>query len=204
MPRLTLQEQFGAIDIYLFDQLLKGNISGGMTILDAGCGFGRNIAYFLREGYEVFAADVNAECVEQVRRMGQQLAPDLPETNFRVEPVEQMSFPDACADVVISNTVLHLAADDAQFEAMLEGSWRVLKPGGIFFCRLASTIGMEDQFVSLSGRRMRSPDGGERYLVDVAMLHLLTERLGGTLVEELKTTVVDGKRAMTTWVGQKL
>jgi ubiquinone/menaquinone biosynthesis C-methylase UbiE len=120
-----------------------------------------------------------------------------------VEPVERMSFEDGCADVVISNTVLHLAADDPQFEAMLQGTWRVLKPGGIFFCRLASTIGMEEEFVSLGGRRYRSPDGGERYLVDAAMLHALTARLGGMLVEEIKTTVVEGKRAMSTWVVKK-
>ena len=200
----TLQEQFGSIDIYLFDQLLKGNISPEMTILDAGCGFGRNIVYFLREGYQVFAADQSAECIEHVRAMASALAPGLPDTNFRVEAVEQMSFEEGCADVVISNTVLHLAADDAQFEEMLRGTWRVLKPGGLFFCRLASTIGMEGEFVSLGGRRYRSPDGGERYLVDAAMLHELTERLGGTMVEEIKTTVVEGKRAMTTWVVKKL
>lgn len=203
MATPTLQEQFGSIDIYLFDQLLKGNISSEMTILDAGCGFGRNIVYFLREGYEVLAADQSAECVEHVRVLAKQLAPGLPEGNFRVEAVERMSFADACADVVISNTVLHLAADDAQFDAMLQGTWRVLKPGGLFFCRLASTIGMESEFVSLGGRRYRSPDGGERYLVDAAMLHGLTARLGGVMVEELKTTVVEGRRAMTTWVVKK-
>jgi SAM-dependent methyltransferase len=203
MSKPTLQEQFGSIDIYLFDQLLKGNISPEMKILDAGCGFGRNIVYFLREGYEVFGADQSVECVEQVRGMAKKLVPALPTTNFRVEPVERMSFEDGCADVVISNTVLHLAADDPQFEAMLQGTWRVLKPGGIFFCRLASTIGMEEEFVSLGGRRYRSPDGGERYLVDAAMLHALTARLGGMLVEEIKTTVVEGKRAMSTWVVKK-
>ena len=203
MSKPTLQEQFGSIDIYLFDQLLKGNISPEMKILDAGCGFGRNIVYFLREGYEVFAADQSVECVEQVRGMAKKLVPALPTTNFRVEPVERMSFEDGCADVVISNTVLHLAADDPQFEAMLQGTWRVLKPGGIFFCRLASTIGMEEEFVSLGGRRYRSPDGGEKYLVDAAMLHELTDRLGGTRVEEIKTTVVEGKRAMSTWVVKK-
>ena len=199
MANPTLQEQFGAIDIYLFDQLLKGNISPEMTILDAGCGFGRNLVYFLREGYNVLAADQSAECVEHVRGM----ASNLPASNFRVETVERMSFGDACADVVISNTVLHLAADDAQFEAMLQGTWQVLKPGGLFFCRLASTIGMEEEFVQLGGRRYRSPDGAERYLVDAALLHALTERLGGVMVEELKTTVVEGKRAMTTWVVKK-
>jgi SAM-dependent methyltransferase len=199
----TLQEQFGHIDIYLFDQLLKGRIAPGMRILDAGCGAGRNIVYLLREGYEVFGADLDAASVESVRSFARKLAPHLPPSNFRVEPVERMSFDDSCADVVLSNTVLHLAADDAQFECMLQGSWRVLKPGGLFFCRLASTIGMENQMKHIQGRRYRSPDGAERYLVDEAILGSLTERLGGELAEPLKTTVVQDQRSMTTWVLRK-
>jgi tellurite methyltransferase len=199
----TLQEQFGQIDIYLFDQLLKGRISRGMRILDAGCGSGRNLVYLLREGYEVYGADSDAQAVESVRSLARMFAPALPASNFRVEPVERMSFDDACADVVISNTVLHLARDDAQFESMLLGSWRVLRPGGLFFCRLASTIGMENQFVRIQGRRFRSPDGAERYLVDEAQLGSITDRLGTELAEPLKTTVVRNQRAMTTWVVRK-
>ena len=147
----TLQEQFGQIDIYLFDQLLKGRISPGMRILDAGCGSGRNLVYFLREGYEVYAADPDAQAVESVRSLARMFAPALPASNFRVEAVEHMSFDDACADVVISNTVLHFARDDAHFESMLQGSWRVLKPGGLFFCRLGSSIGMESQIERIAG-----------------------------------------------------
>jgi tellurite methyltransferase len=199
----TLQEQFGQIDIYLFDQLLKGRISQGMRILDAGCGTGRNLVYFLREGYEVYAADSDARSVDTVRSLARKFAPALPASNFRVEPVEKMSFDDACADVVISNTVLHLAQDDAQFEAMLLGSWRVLKPGGLFFCRLASLIGMESRFKHIEGRRYQLLDGTDRYLVDAALLTSLTERLGAELAEPLKTTIVQNQRAMTTWVLRK-
>lgn len=198
-----LQEQFGQIDIYLFDQLLKGRIAPGMRILDAGCGTGRNLVYLLRHGYEVFAADADAGSVEQVRGLARRLAPALPESNFRVETVENLSFAEGCADVVISNTVLHFAADDRQFEAMLQGMWRVLKPAGLFFCRLASTIGMESEFVRVAGRRFRSPDGAERYLVDAELLSALTARLGAKLAEPLKTTVVQHQRAMTTWVVRK-
>jgi tellurite methyltransferase len=203
MSTPTLHEQFGQIDIYLFDQLLKGRISPGMRILDAGCGSGRNLVYVLREGYEVYAADSDAQAVDTVRSFARRFAPALPSSNFRLEPVEHMSFEDACADVVVSNTVLHLAKDDAQFEAMLQGSWRVLKPGGLFFCRLASTIGMESQFKRILGRRFHSPDGSERYLVDEALLTSITERLGGQLADPLKTTVVQNQRAMTTWVMRK-
>jgi len=203
MPTPTLQEQFGQIDIYLFDQLLKGHITSGMRILDAGCGSGRNLVYFLREGYEVYAADSDTRSVESVRALARMFAPALPASNFRVEPVEHMSFDDACADVVVSNTVLHFARDDAHFETMLRGSWRVLKPGGLFFCRLASTIGMENQFKRVQGRRFLSPDGAERYLVDEALLGAIAEQLGGELIEPLKTTVVQNQRAMTTWVLRK-
>ncbi|HVA94456.1 MAG TPA: class I SAM-dependent methyltransferase [Candidatus Dormibacteraeota bacterium] len=203
MTKLTLQQQFGQIDIYLFDQLLKGHIAPGMRILDAGCGTGRNLVYFLREGYEVYAADSDAQCVEGVRAFAHKVAPALPASNFRVEPVEHMTFEDACADVVISNTVLHLASDDAQFEAMLQGSWRVLKPGGLFFCRIASTIGMESQFKQIQGRRFLSPDGAERYLVDEAILNSIAERIGAEMVEPLKTTVVQNLRSMSTWVVRK-
>ncbi len=199
----TLQEQFGQIDIYLFDQLLKGRIAPGMRILDAGCGGGRNLLYFLREGYEVYAADADEQAVESVRSLAREFAPALPMANFRVEPVERMSFDDERADVVVSNTVLHFARDDAHFERMLRGSWRVLKPGGLFFCRLASTIGMESQFKRVQGRRFQSPDGAERYLVDAALLGSIAERMGGELAEPLKTTVVQNQRSMTTWVLQK-
>jgi SAM-dependent methyltransferase len=203
MSAASLQEQFGQIDIYLFDQILKGHILPGMRIVDAGCGSGRNLVYFLREGYEVFAADADARAVEGVRAMAQTLAPALPRSNFRVEPVERMSFDDGCADVAISSAVLHFARDDARFEAMLRGSWRVLKPGGLFFCRLASTIGIENGVRRVRGRRFLLPDGTERYLVDEALLAAMAEQLGGELAEPLKTTVVQHQRSMTTWVMRK-
>ena len=199
----TLREQFGQIDIYLFDQLLKGRIAPGMRILDAGCGAGRNLVYFLREGYEVYAADADPESIESVRSFARKLAPALPPSNFRVEAIERMSFEDACADVVISSAVLHFASNDAHFESMLQGSWRVLKPGGLFFCRLGSSIGMESQIDHIEGRRYKSPDGSERYLVDEALLGSLTERLGAELADPLKTTVVQNQRSMTTWVLRK-
>jgi tellurite methyltransferase len=198
-----LQEQFGAIDIYLFDQLLRGRIAPGMRIADAGCGYGRNLVYLMRAGHEVFGADKDARAVEEVRCLAAQLAPRLPAANFRVERVEAMSFPEASADVVLSSAVLHFARDDGQFQAMLRGTWRLLRPGGLFFSRLASSIGIENLVHPTAGRRCRLPDGSDRYLVDEAMLMHLTAELGGELLDPLKTTVVQNQRSMTTWVLRK-
>jgi tellurite methyltransferase len=202
-PVPTLAEQFGQIDIYLFDQLLRGRITPGMTVFDAGCGGGRNLVYLLREGYDVYAADASPDAVAAVRRLAAALAPGLPAGHFRVGPLEQPAFPDAFADVVLSSAVLHFATDDAHFTAMLEGTWRLLKPGGLFFCRLASLTGIAQDVRPLGRGRFLLPDGSERYLIDDERLLELTARLGGFLLDPLKTTIVHAQRAMTTWVVQK-
>jgi len=128
-----LQEWFGGIDIYLFDQLLKGRFVPGMRVLDAGCGSGRNLVYLFRSGYEVFALDESDDAVSHTRRLAAALAPNLAPHNFRVEQVERMSFANATFDLVISNAVLHFARDENQWQGMMNEMWRVLKPGGIFF-----------------------------------------------------------------------
>lgn len=197
----SLQQQLGQIDIYFFDQLLRSNIIPGMRVLDAGCGPGRNLVYLLREGYEVFGSDQSPAAIAQTRALVAALAPHLPAENFRVEAIEAISHPEDTFDVVICSAVLHFARDDAHFNAMLENLWRVLKPGGLLFCRLASTIGMEHQ--RIDGRRFLSPDGVERYLVDEALLLSLTHDLGGQLLDPLKTTVVQNQRCMTTWIVRK-
>lgn len=199
----TLAEQFGEIDIYLFDQLLRGRITPGMRLLDAGCGTGRNLVYFLRSRHEVMGVDEDAASIDAVRRLAAELAPRLPPQNFRVEAIEKMSFADAAADVVIGNAVLHFARDEPHFSAMLNEMWRVLGAGGMLFCRLASTIGMEGRFRQVSGRRFQLLDGAERFLVDEHMLVDATARLGGDLLDPLKTTVVQNLRCMTTWVVRK-
>jgi len=204
MTPADLESQFGQIDIYLFDQILRGRIRPGMRVFDAGCGRGRNLIYLLRSGCEVFASDADPASVAHVQRLAATLAPTLASANFRVEPVERSTFPDAFADVVLSSAVLHFARDDEQFLAMVGEMWRLLKPRGMLWARLASTIGIEEQVRAIRGRWCLLPDGSERYLVDAPMLSELTRRLGGHLLDPIKTTVVQDQRSMTTWALQKL
>jgi tellurite methyltransferase len=200
---VNLQDWFGGIDIYLFDQLLKGRIVPGMRVLDAGCGTGRNLVYLLKSGFPVFGVDESGAAIAQTRRLAAALAPHLPQNNFRLEPVERMSFADSTFDVVLSSAVLHFARDEEQWSSMVKEMWRVLKPGGIFFVRLASSIGMEDQVRLIANRRYDLPDGSQRFLVDEAMLVSVTATLGGKFIEPIKTTVVQNMRAMTTWCLRK-
>jgi SAM-dependent methyltransferase len=198
---LNIQEQFGQIDIYVFDQILRGNIGPGMRVLDAGCGYGRNLVHLLREGVEIFAVDANAEAVQHVRALAAELAPQLPAENFQVSTLEKMPFSDGFVDVVICNSVLHFARDEAHFLGMVEELWRVLRPGGMLFCRLGSRIGMD--FERVRKNIFRIGDGSEWFLVDEAVLLRMTEQMNGLLVDPLKTTIVQDYRCMTTWVVRK-
>jgi SAM-dependent methyltransferase len=198
-----LVELFGEIDVYLFDQLLRGRITPDMRVLDAGCGGGRNLIYLLRAGCDVYGVDRDGERVCEVRALAGRLAPDLPSENFRAESVESMTFSDGFFDAVMANALLHFAHDEDHLISMVEEAWRVLAPGGLFFARLATTIGIEDRVQPLSRGRFALPDGSERLLVDEAFLLETTERLGGTLLDPIKTTNVQNLRCMTTWCVQK-
>jgi len=197
-------EIFGEIDIYLFDQLLKGRLPPGSNILDAGCGGGRNLVYFLNSDYEVYGVDQSVEAVAHAQHLAASINPTIPAENFLVSAVEDMPFPDGRFDAVISSAVLHFACDERHFHAMLDEMWRVLKPGGLFFARLASSIGIEGLVLPVGGAgRYLLPDGSERFLVNEATLVSAVERLGAEWLDPLKTTNVQNQRCMTTWVLRK-
>lgn len=199
-----LEDQFGPIDIYLFDQLLRGRLAPGMRVLDAGCGSGRNLIYLLKQGFDVFAVDIDPAAIAEVTWLARRLSPTLPAANFVATPVQSMPFGSMTFEFVISNAVLHFSADDAEFLAMFQGMWRVVRPGGILFCRLASTIGAAGMgHLPLGGRRYLLADGSERYLVDEEQLLTVTKTAGAHLLDPIKTTIVQGQRSMTTWVLQR-
>ena len=200
---MNLQEEFGNIDIYLFDQLLKGRISSPISLLDAGCGDGRNIVYFLRHGFAVFAVDSNPRSIDYVRSLASRLAPRLSTQNFLIADLVDLPFPDDRFDLLISSAVLHFADDEQHFDKMLNEMWRVLRPGGTFFARLASSIGIEKLIRPIRGRRFLLPDGSQRFLVDEEMLEARALTLKAKRLEPLKTTNVENLRCMTTWVLEK-
>ena len=197
-PSAELRETFGEIDIYLFDQLLRGRFDTRPRVLDAGCGDGRNLRFLLARGCECFATDRDARAVDHVRRMAAALAPAIPDAHFQVADVDSQPWPNASVDAVICSAVLHFAHDADHFGRMVHELWRVLAPNGLLFARLASNIGLE-ALLGPGGHRVRLPDGSDRFIVDEAMLMKWTARLNARLADPLKTTVVQGMRSMTTW-----
>ena len=198
-----LTDSFGNIDIYLFDQLLKGRFDTCKDIIDVGCGNGRNIHYFLKNGFNVFGIDRDAGAIAAVQAMAKELAPHIPAKNFVAATAERIPFADETFDLAICSAVLHCAVSKDHFQGMLHDIWRVLKPGGFFFARLASDIGIESLVKSIGDGRYLLPDGSVRYLVNHDSLIAYTRGLNGELYEPIKTTNVDNLRAMTTWCVRK-
>ena len=157
---MDIEMEFGAIDIYLFDQILRGRVTRKDRVFDAGCGAGRNLVYLMRIGTDVYGVDGDPDAIRDVRGLRARLAPTLPFDNFRTEPIQRSSFPDGFATVVISSAVLHFARDDAEFDAMLSGCWRVLASRGMFFCRLASVIGFSRAFSASAKTPLMSQRAG--------------------------------------------
>ena len=200
----NLQQLYGNIDIYLFDQLLKGTFDNCRRLIDVGVGGGRNLPYFLQNGYEVYGADPNPDAVANSRQLVAILAPANASANFVVAPAEDLPFQDNFFDLAICSAVLHFANSHEHFDAMVRSIWRVIKPGGYFFARLASDIGLEKLVFPLGdGGVYLLPDGSTRYLVNQEQLLNYTENLQGELFEPIKTTNVQNLRCMTTWCMRK-
>jgi tellurite methyltransferase len=174
LPSDEVRSWFGEIDIYLFDQILKGRFDRRRRVLDAGCGDGRNLVYFLRRGFQCFGIDREPSAVARVRALASELAPAVSSENFHVGELDDLPWAD-------------------------EEAWRVLAGDGLLFARLASSIGLEGRIGAVGGRRTRLPDGSERFVVNESMLIDWTGRLGGQLLDPIKTTNVQQQRCMTTW-----
>lgn len=194
-----LRRAFGEIDIYLFDQLLKGRFDNRRRVLDAGCGDGRNLVFLCQHGFECIGVDRDPASVARARRATQSRNA---RGGWMLAELDALPLAACSFDAVICSAVLHFARDDAHFMSMVRELWRVLRPGGLLLARLASNIGLETT-IGPGGRRTRLPDGSDRFVVDEVLLTDLTGALGATLCDPIKTTVVSGQRCMTTWCIEK-
>ncbi|MCH7410721.1 class I SAM-dependent methyltransferase [Belliella sp. DSM 111904] len=200
-----LNELLGNIDIYLLDQILKGRFSKEMKILDAGCGEGRNCIYFLNQNYQIFGVDSNPIAIQMARIYAQTINPSFDVQRFQVATVQDMPFHKGAFDVVISSAVLHFAKSEGQFFDMLDEMMRVLKPGGIFFLRMATSYGgILENSPQLGAGVYLLPDDSERFILTPNLIEKLTKKHHLGNLESPKSVLVHDQRAMGVFVWKKL
>jgi tellurite methyltransferase len=187
-------------DIYLIDQVLKGRYNGGGKLLDAGCGSGRNISWFvLQPNFDIYAIDTDQHVIAHLL----QVYPSLKQEQVKCTPLQSLPFPDTFFDYIICSAVLHFAHNKEEFLQMCSELNRVLKPGGSLFARVASDIGIENKIMPLGNGRFSLPDGTDRFLLTKPLIEEVLNNFPLTLAEPVKTTNVQDMRCMTTLVMRK-
>ena len=191
----SINEVIGATDIYLVDQIMKGRYERSDIILDAGCGQGRNLHWFLRNEFTIYGVDGDQMAIFHL----QQLHPSLAE-RFRQSTVEELPFESNFFSHIISSAVLHFALSTAHFHAMTAEMVRVLQPGGSLFIRMTSDVGIEDKVNPLGHGVYRIPDGSTRFLLTRSLLRDTMKRNRLSFLEPFKTVNVNDTRCMSTLV----
>ncbi|MEO8415526.1 MAG: class I SAM-dependent methyltransferase [Ginsengibacter sp.] len=189
----------GRTDIYLIDQIMKGRYVEGDKILEAGCGGGRNMHWFVQNNFDIYGIDSSEAAIVNLKNE----YPTLPSENLQIALIEKLPFPDNFFDHVISSAVLHFAANAEHFKEMIGEMLRVLKPGGTLFIRMTSDIGIEDKVKLLPNGNHLIPDGSMRFLLTKPLLAECIEQFNLSFSEPLKTVNVDDIRCMSTLMLQK-
>lgn len=204
MEPIELNRLLGNVDIYLLDQILKGRFSKEMKILDAGCGEGRNAVYFINQGYQIFGIDPSETAIQYCRFRAKSLIPDFDIHRFQIGRLEDIPFHAGAFDAVICSAVLHFADSVDNFWEMIREIHRILKPGGVFWFRMATGFaGVLEESIALNNGKFLLPDGSTRFLLTQVHVDNL-ERMGFRNLENPKSVLVHGQRAMGVFVMEKM
>ncbi|MEM6524765.1 MAG: class I SAM-dependent methyltransferase [Bacteroidota bacterium] len=184
-----INKQVGNLDLYLLDQILKGNFDDRNCILDAGCGEGRNLPYFINNSYQVFGMDLNPQAL----LMAMMSYKSVPKEHWAAGDLEEIPHPDDHFDGIICSAVLHFARDYQHFDAIMTELVRVLKVGGILFIRTATEIGLAEN----------EKNSEFTYLLQAEQLYNFNQLYSLDFLELPKSVVVNGQRSMGVLVMQK-
>ena len=203
MRYAELNKLLGNPDLHLLDQILKGRYEPHMRVLDAGCGEGRNLPYFMRNGFDVWGVDTNPMALRLLCLQGKSWNPTFDPEKFIESDVAELPFPPAAFDAIICCAVLHFAPDKAHFFRMTDELLRVLKPSGSLFIRMNARVEENPLLPKAIGSEPVVPDAETRFLLTPNLINQLTERYPLTWREPVRTELVAGERARTTLVLQK-
>lgn len=196
MQLASLQELIGNTDIYLLDQIMKSRYSTGDKILDAGCGGGRNLTWFLKNEIDIYGVDKDPAPINHLKSSHT----DFDEKKFQVAEIDNLPFENNYFDHLLSSAVLHFAKSTLHFKSMIKEMARVLKPNGSLFIRMASNIGIENKVQMIGNGVYQIPDGSTRFLLTPALLADFMAENKLSFLEPLKTTNVNNIRCMSTLV----
>ena len=156
----------------------------GMSVLDLGCGYGWHCKYAADHGAaQVLGTDISHRMLETAMQRNSD-----PNIEYRLSAMEELRFPNASFDVVLSSLALHYVAD---FEALVQNISRWLKPDGQFIFSVEHPV-----FTAYGSQDWYYDDQGNILHFPVDNYYLEGERTATFLGEQ----VVKYHRTLTTYL----
>lgn len=185
-------------DIYLIDQIFKGRYQNDDSVLFAGCGTGRNMAWFYNQNFNISAVDKNDETLAVVKETYPNIS-SIVKGNLNGLHYKNENF-----NHIICSAVLHFAESEKEFDVWFKELIRVLKPEGSLFIRMTTNIGVQQTIKEIGKGIYYLKDETNRFLITRKKLEKLLLQFNLELIEPFKTTVVEDLRSMATIVLKKV
>lgn len=101
------------------------------TLLDVGCGDGRDSIYFAEQGLKVTSVDFSESGLERLREKN-------PAIQAHLGDIRHLDFPENSFDIIYAHLSLHYF-DEETTKNIFAKKYKILKPGGMFFVKCKST-----------------------------------------------------------------
>lgn len=170
---------------YALEAVALSNVSNPRGVIcEAGCGNGRLVRYFMRQGYTIKGFDFISEAIDKIRKAE-------PEADVETGDILNLHYPDECFDTFLAFGLYHSLPWNLQNQALRE-TFRVMKPGASL-CASFRADNVCNRIVDyLRGKEERKGEGLENKFHKLNLTQAEFTRLlnsNGFIVEKLDYVV---------------
>jgi tellurite methyltransferase len=189
--------ELGQLNLHLLEQVRNGQIQPQMKILEIGCGYGHNIRFFIKHGYDAYGIDKSEEAIQLIKEYLPGWNPSLKTENFQVAEPLTLPFQEGFFDYTYALHFSEFTNNADSLAPLLKEALRVVKPSGVLFLQLETNIGLEGKVLHLTGNRYLMQDGQEKILISETELNNLVKSLNCNSLLPMTTLMYHSKKSYT-------
>jgi len=141
----------------MLDLIASGDLPKSGKVLELGCGAGDVSLLFAQRGYETNGIDISPTAIEWAK---EKAAKAGVKANFEVGDVTNLGrWGDGIFDIVVDGHCLHCIIGEDRAKVLKE-TFRVLKPGGLFYVSTMCGEPKEPEVVKMFDNETRCMIGG--------------------------------------------
>ena len=192
-----LLSELGQLNLQLLEEIREGHIQPQMKILEIGCGYGYNIRFFIKHGYDAYGIDESEEAIQLIREYVPGWNSKLKVNNFRAAVPESLPFDDDYFDYAYALHFSEITGDGKKLSTLLKEAMRVLKSSGVLFLQLETSIGLQGKVLHIVGNKYLMQDGKEKILWSEDELKEILNQVGCNTLPIMKTLLYHSRMSIT-------